>query len=102
MAEMGWRKWATNSGMGYARFESRAGFDFGGHQFSVGGEIEQFLAVAPPARFLPSTARNLPSTAKAGEGRNVDLPVSGFAGCISNEFSIGRKLRVADQPLRLQ
>src|SRR6476659_10689836 len=52
-----------------AGFERRANTDVCGNQFSVQGQVEELLAVAPPARLVTAVGRNFCLAACAGRYR---------------------------------
>src|SRR5262245_39057138 len=54
------------------------GFHFGGHDFVVSREIEQLLAITPPARIASTARRNLPLPARSGKRHDVHSLVVGL------------------------
>src|SRR4029453_18061167 len=64
------------------------------HHLGAGGNIEQFLTVAPPARRNATASGNGRLTAQGGgEWLHIDLIVqpAGGIGCVSDHTAVGRK-----------
>ncbi len=70
------------------------GADWYRSQHAHGSEIENFFAVSAPARFGPSSTRNLPFSSSARKRGHVNFPVSRIIGCVRNPLPIGRNLTI--------
>src|SRR5262249_35415930 len=68
--------------------------DGNGHELAIERNVEQFLAVAPPARLSPAISGNHRLRAGAWKRLDIDLKASRFVGLVGDPFSIRRELGV--------
>ena len=85
-----------------SRFEVGAGLHRYSHHLPFRRQIEQLLAVSPPARLFTASSGDLPFAVYGRKGRHVDFPIAGLVGRISDPFAIGTKLGVAYDPVSLE
>src|SRR5207247_4176348 len=70
------------------------GADLDRREGALGTDVEDLLAVAPPARFRATSARDLPLADGIRERRDVDFPVACFVRGIRYPLPVGGNLTI--------
>src|SRR5437868_14749523 len=67
-------------------------------QDASGRKIEDLFAISAPARFSAAASRNLPLARRVGECCDINFPLTGFIGGVSQPFAVLGNLSVGLVP----